>query len=46
MTQAVRSHWPVSVVKKKQDIDSLILKTLVDDYAHLEIAKDTAPPPG
>lgn len=45
MTQAVRSHWPVSVVKK-QDMDSLILKTLVDDYAHLEIGKDTAPPPG
>lgn len=27
--QPVRSHWPVSVVKKKEDIDSHILMNLV-----------------
>ncbi|KAK2590782.1 hypothetical protein QQS21_011536 [Conoideocrella luteorostrata] len=33
--QTVRSHWPVSIVKKKEDLDSQILKNLVENYAHL-----------
>jgi hypothetical protein len=37
MVQAVRSHWPVSVVRKKEHMDSHILANLVDDYAHLNI---------
>lgn len=37
MAQPVRSHWPVSVVKKKGDMDSYILKNLVENYAHLNI---------
>ena len=37
MEQAVRSHWPVSVVKNKDDLDSHILKNLVDDYARLNV---------
>ncbi|KAL7793630.1 hypothetical protein V8C37DRAFT_378517 [Trichoderma ceciliae] len=37
MAQAVRSHWPVSVVKKKEDLDSHILTNLVKSYAHLNI---------
>lgn len=35
MAQAVRSHWPVSVVKKKEDVESYILSHLVENYAHL-----------
>lgn len=37
MAQAVRSHWPVSVVKKKEELDSHILGNLVENYAHLNI---------
>ena len=37
MVQAVRSHWPVSVVRKKEDLNSHILKTLVESYAHLKV---------
>ena len=37
MEQAVRSQWPVSVVKRKEDLDSHILKNLVDDYARLNV---------
>lgn len=37
MSQAVRSQWPVSVVKKKEDLDSHILNNLVENYAHLNI---------
>lgn len=37
MMQTVRSHWPVSVVKKTEDLDSHILKNLVDSYAHLNV---------
>lgn len=40
MAQAVRSHWPVSVVKKKEDLDSHILANLVENYAHLNVEKD------
>lgn len=35
MIQAVRSHWPVSVVRKKEDIESQILTNLVENYARL-----------
>lgn len=42
MAQAVRSHWPVSVVKKKDDLNSYILTNLVENYAHLNIAEEGA----
>jgi len=35
--QVVRSHWPVSVVKKKEDIDSHLLTNLVENFAHLNV---------
>ncbi|KAJ3537587.1 hypothetical protein NM208_g6252 [Fusarium decemcellulare] len=35
--QVVRSHWPVSVVKKPKDVDSHILANLVESYAHLNV---------
>ncbi|PHH86765.1 hypothetical protein CDD83_9795 [Cordyceps sp. RAO-2017] len=35
MTQAVRSHWPVCVVKKRADVDGHVLTELVRSYAHL-----------
>jgi len=35
LMQSVRSHWPVSVVKKKEELDSHILTTLVESYGHL-----------
>ena len=38
MMQAVRSHWPVSVVRRKEDLDSHVLKNLVENYAHLNVA--------
>lgn len=37
LEQAVRSHWPVSVVRKKEDLDSQILTNLVESYAHLNV---------
>ncbi|RFU81944.1 c6 transcription factor [Trichoderma arundinaceum] len=37
MVQAVRSHWPVSVIKKKEDVDFHNLTNLVENYAHLNI---------
>ena len=37
MEQAVRSHWPVSVIKKKEDVESHILAKLVDEYASLNV---------
>ncbi|KAI9656021.1 MAG: hypothetical protein M1821_005082 [Bathelium mastoideum] len=37
MVQAVRSSWPVSVVKKMDDLGSHILTNLVDNYAHLNM---------
>ena len=35
MVPAVRSHWPVRVVKNMDDLYSHILKNLVENYAHL-----------
>lgn len=37
MVQAVRSHWPVSVLRKKEDLDSHILTNLVESYAHMNV---------
>ena len=37
MIQAVRSHWPVSVVKNREDLDSHLLTNLVRKYAHLNV---------
>lgn len=39
MAQVVRSHWPVSVVKRKEDLESYILTNLVENYAHLNVAE-------
>ncbi|KAF3001345.1 hypothetical protein E8E13_006029 [Curvularia kusanoi] len=36
MAVAVRSHWPVSIVKKEEK-EKQVLKNLVDSYAHLSI---------
>lgn len=41
MAQAVRSHWPVAVVKKKEDLDEHVLGRLVENYAHLNVASGT-----
>ena len=37
MEQAIRSHWPVAVVKKKEKKDELILTNLVEEFAHANI---------
>ncbi|KAF4973299.1 hypothetical protein FSARC_374 [Fusarium sarcochroum] len=37
MAVAVRSHWPVSVVKKQEDMDSHILTNLVESYGGMNI---------
>ncbi|KAJ0108572.1 hypothetical protein J7T55_015006 [Diaporthe amygdali] len=37
MMQTVRSHWPVSIVGKDEDVDSYVLTNLVNNYAHLNI---------
>ncbi|EHK44954.1 hypothetical protein TRIATDRAFT_139368 [Trichoderma atroviride IMI 206040] len=39
MAQAVRSHWPVSIVRKKEDRDANVLANLVKNYAHLNVEK-------
>ena len=41
MKQAVRSHWPVSLVRKKEDLDAHILKNLVDNYASLNVEAES-----
>ena len=33
MKQAVRSHWPVSVVKNRNDVDSHVLTNLIDNLS-------------
>lgn len=40
MAQAVISEWPVSIVKKKEDLDSHILTNLVENYANLNFEED------
>jgi len=42
MIQAVRSHWPVGVVRKIEDKDSNSLRNLVKKYAHLNAEDGTA----
>ncbi|KAK1247711.1 hypothetical protein MKX07_000599 [Trichoderma sp. CBMAI-0711] len=42
MVQAVRSQWPVSVVKKKEDLDSHLLTNLVENYGHLNVEDTVA----
>lgn len=42
LKQAVRSHWPVSVVKKKEDMDSYILGNLVNIYAQMSTQDRTS----
>ncbi|OPB40292.1 Zn2Cys6 transcriptional regulator [Trichoderma guizhouense] len=37
MVQEVRSSWPVSVVKKKEELDSHILTNLVESYGNLNV---------
>ncbi|KAF2652241.1 putative C6 transcription factor [Lophiostoma macrostomum CBS 122681] len=37
MGQAVRSHWPITVVKNKKDVESYVLANLVENYAHLNL---------
>ncbi|KAL6798401.1 hypothetical protein J3E68DRAFT_399708 [Trichoderma sp. SZMC 28012] len=37
MVQEVRSAWPVSVVKKKEEIDSQKLTNLVESYGNLNV---------
>lgn len=37
MVQTVRSHWPVSIVRRDEDVEEYVLKNLVDNYAHLNI---------
>lgn len=41
MKQAVRSHWPVSVVKRAEDKDSHVLTNLVESYAHLNVEEES-----
>lgn len=35
--QAVRSHWPVSIVKKQGEMDSYVLANLVESYGSLGV---------
>ncbi|TDZ32162.1 Nitrogen assimilation transcription factor nirA [Colletotrichum spinosum] len=37
--QAVRSHWPVSIVKKQEEVDSHILTNLVESYGSLHVGE-------
>ncbi|PVH97901.1 hypothetical protein DM02DRAFT_630684 [Periconia macrospinosa] len=37
MAQEIRSHWPVSIVKKKEDINVLMLNNLLENYAGLNL---------
>ena len=37
LMQEVPSHWPVSVIRKKGDLDSHLLANLVEVYAHLNV---------
>ncbi|KAJ3473207.1 hypothetical protein NLG97_g10449 [Lecanicillium saksenae] len=44
MAQAVRSHWPVSVVKRKEDLQAKVLGRLVESYAHLGVGEEEDEP--
>lgn len=40
LAQAVRSHWPVGVVKKKEELENLVLRNLVENYGQLSVEED------
>lgn len=40
LAQTVRSHWPVSVVRNKEELDTKVLGRLVDNYAHLNVSDE------
>lgn len=40
MAQPVRSHWPVGIVKKVENLNSHLLTNLVENYAHLNISEE------
>jgi hypothetical protein len=42
MAQAVRSSWPVSVVKKEDELNSYILTNLVENYATLNVGEGSS----
>lgn len=42
MEQQIRSHWPVTVVKKKEELDSYVLANLVENYAHLNVQGESS----
>jgi hypothetical protein len=42
MAQTVRSSWPVSVVKKEEELDSYMLTNLVENYAALNVEEPPA----
>lgn len=46
MVQTVRSHRPVSIVRKDKEVDSYLLTNLVDNYAHLNIEDSSGTPQG
>lgn len=37
LMQAVKSHWPVSVVKKAEDVDAYALQNLLESYTQLNL---------
>lgn len=43
LMQNVRSEWPVSVIRKKKDLDSHILSNLVENYAQLNVEEMPVP---
>jgi hypothetical protein len=43
LMKPVRSHWPVSVVRKQEDLDAVVLKNLVQNYAAIDLRSDVAP---
>lgn len=48
LMQKVRSRWPVSVVKKKEEMEAKVLTNLVESYAHLNVGDgqhEGDPPP-
>jgi hypothetical protein len=42
LMQAVRSHWPVSVVRKREDLEAYRLGNLVESYAGLSVRDERA----
>lgn len=42
MAQTVRSHWPITVVKNKKEVDDYKLANLVENYVNLDIEDKSA----